>query len=212
ILKAERTAINFLGLLSGVATRTREMVEAVKGTGARILDTRKTIPLHRYLEKYAVTVGGGENHRIGLWDMVLMKDNHIRAYLGGKAGKASSDVIGEMVKKARRVVQKNIKVEIEVETLKECETALGVKPDIIMLDNMPPETVKKAVELRRSMGLEGKVLFEVSGGITIDNVKSYAETGVDVISSGSLTSSVRTSDFSLEVILKDGKVPAGNRP
>lgn len=210
ILKAERTAINFLGLMSGVATRTREMVDKVKGTGAKIYDTRKTLPLHRYLEKYAVTVGGGYNHRYGLWDMVLMKDNHIRAFALSRKTTDSCVVISEMIRMARCAVQKNIRIEIEVETLKECECALGERPDVIMLDNMTPKSVKDAVEMRRKKGLEGKVLFEVSGGITLDNVKDYADTGVDIISSGSLTSSVRLVDYSLEVVLKDGKISASH--
>ena len=210
ILKAERTAINFLGLMSGVATKTREMVDKVKGTGAKIYDTRKTLPLHRYLEKYAVTVGGGYNHRYGLWDMVLMKDNHIRAFALSRKVTDSCVVISEMIKMARSAVQKNIRIEIEVETLKECECALGERPDVIMLDNMAPKSVKEAVEMRREKGLEGKVLFEVSGGITTDNVKDYADTGVDIISSGSLTSSVRLVDYSLEVVLKDGKISASH--
>ncbi len=203
ILQSERTALNFISLLSGVATRTREMVDKVKDTGARIYDTRKTIPLHRYLEKYAVTVGGGMNHRMGLWDMVLMKDNHIRAFARQAKTADSCLVIKDMVKRARSGVQKNIRVEIEVENLKECECALEARADVIMLDNMAPDTVTKAVELRKKMKLEGKVLFEVSGGITLDNVRSYAQTGIDMISSGSLTASIRPIDFSLEVILKD---------
>lgn len=210
ILQAERTAINFLGLMSGVATRTREMVEKVKGTGTKIYDTRKTLPLHRYLEKYAVTVGGGCNHRYGLWDMVLMKDNHIRAFAQQRKATDSCAIIREMVRRARAAVQKNIRVEIEVETLRECECALLERPDVIMLDNMKPGAVRDAVEMRRKMGLEGQVLFEVSGGITLDNVAEYAATGVDIISSGSLTSSVRPVDFSLEVVLKDGKISASH--
>ncbi len=210
IMKAERTAINFLGMLSGVSTRTREMAEAIKGAKARIYDTRKTIPLHRYLEKYAVRVGGGQNHRSGLWDMVLLKDNHIRAFAEQKKMTDSCAVIKEMIRQARDGVQKNIRVEIEVETIKECECALDEKPDVIMLDNMPPETVKQAVAMRAAKKLDGKVLFEVSGGITPDNMSSYAESGVEIISSGSLTSSVRSVDFSLEVILKDGKISASH--
>ena len=210
VMKAERTAINFLGLLSGVSTRTREMAEAVKGTKAGVYDTRKTIPLHRYLEKYAVRVGGGHNHRSGLWDMVLMKDNHIRAFAAQNNMTDFCAVIKEMIRRARAGVQKNTRVEIEVETLKECECALEEGPDVIMLDNMTPETVKQAVAMRASKKLEGKVIFEVSGGITPDNIGSYAGSGVEMISSGSLTSSVRSVDFSLEVILKDGKISASH--
>lgn len=201
IMKAERTALNFLALLSGVATVTRKLVNEVKGTRAKIYDTRKTIPLHRYLQKYAVTVGGGYNHRRGLWDMALIKDNHIRAFeLEMKTTRAET-IIKKIIRRAKERIQKNIRIEIEVETLKECEYALDEKPDVIMLDNMPPEAVKKAVVLRKNKCLEEKVLLEVSGGITIDNVRSYAETGIDIISVGSITGSPCSIDFSLEVII-----------
>lgn len=203
ILKAERVALNFLSLLSGVATKTRKMVDAAGGTAVKIYDTRKTIPLHRYFQKYAVTVGGGHNHRKGLWDMVLIKDNHIRAFGLQEKAHGNGKVIKELIRRARAAVQKNIKIEIEVETLKECENALEEGPDVIMLDNMPRETIKQAVALRKEKGLDKKVLFEVSGGITLDNIKEYASTGVDIISSGSITSSVDPIDFSLEVIIKD---------
>ena len=201
ILKGERTALNFLSLMSGVATKTRRLVDEIKGTKAALYDTRKTIPLHRYLQKYAVTVGGGTNHRSGLWDMVLIKDNHIRAFGIQKKSTDNESIIKEIIDQARSNVQKNIRIEIETETLKECERALDEKPDVIMLDNMPPETVKKAVALRREKGLEGEVLFEVSGGITLENISEYAQAGVEIISTGSITSSVEPIDFSLEVIL-----------
>ncbi|MFH1878648.1 MAG: carboxylating nicotinate-nucleotide diphosphorylase, partial [Candidatus Omnitrophota bacterium] len=136
IMKGERVSLNFLGLMSGVATKTGKLVEAVKGTGVKIYDTRKTIPLHRYLQKYAVTAGGGFNHRKGLWDMVLIKDNHIRAFGLQKKTMAPEIIIRELIQTARAAVQKNIKVEIEVETLKECKYALMEAPDVIMLDNM----------------------------------------------------------------------------
>lgn len=204
IMKGERVALNFLGLLSGVATGTREMVDAAGGgTAVEIYDTRKTIPLHRYFQKYAVTVGGGHNHRRGLWDMVLIKDNHIRAFgMQMKTGDGRK-TIKEIIRRARASVQKNVKLEIEVETLKECEYALEELPDVIMLDNMTPEEIKQAVALRKEKGLEKKVLFEVSGGITLDNIKDFAATGVDIISTGSITSSIEPVDFSLEVILKE---------
>jgi len=200
ILKGERTALNFLGLLSGVATRTREMVDKVEGTGVKIYDTRKTVPLHRYLQKYAVTAGGGHNHRMGLWDMVLIKDNHIRAFEMQTKISDSGNAVREIIKRARISVQKNIRVEIEVETLKECECALEEGADIIMLDNMPPEAVRKAVKMRMEKKLEKRTLFEVSGGITPYNVREYAEAGVDMISAGSITGSVKTVDFSLEIV------------
>ncbi|MFH1309613.1 MAG: carboxylating nicotinate-nucleotide diphosphorylase [Candidatus Omnitrophota bacterium] len=202
ILKGERTALNFLGMLSGTAFRTHKLKELVKDTRVKIYDTRKTVPLNRYLQKYAVTVGGGYNHRKGLWDMVLLKDNHIKAFGMQKKISDSAIVIKEIIKKSRENVQKNIKIEIEVETLKECEYALQEKPDVIMLDNMTPETVLHAVELRNRKGLEQKVIFEVSGGITKDNIMNYAKTGVDIISIGSLTASVDPVDFSLEVIFR----------
>jgi len=203
ILRAERVALNFLGHLSGIATMTRKMVDAVKGTKAEIYDTRKTIPLHRYMQKYAVTVGGGVNHRWGLWDMVLIKDNHLRTFGMQTKSVNNENIIRNAIKQARKAIQKNIRIEIEVETVKECEYALSEKPEVIMLDNMSPEAVKKAVELRKKMGLEKEVLLEGSGGITLDNVRDYAEAGADIISSGSLTSSVDSLDFSLEIILRN---------
>ena len=203
ILKGERTALNFLSFLSGVATRTRMMVDRVEGTGAKIYDTRKTIPLHRYFEKYAVTVGGGHNHRKGLWDMVLIKDNHIRAMAMQMKNSDSQTVIKEIITRARGAVQKNIRIEIEVETLKECECALENRPDVIMLDNMSPDTITQAIAMREKKGLSGDVLFEISGGITFDNVKEYALSGVDIISTGSITGEVKPVDFSLEIIFKE---------
>jgi nicotinate-nucleotide pyrophosphorylase (carboxylating) len=203
IMKGERVALNFLGLLSGVATGTRKMVDAAGEAAVEIYDTRKTIPLHRYFQKYAVTVGGGHNHRRGLWDMVLIKDNHIRAFGMQMNMRDSRKIIKEIIRRARASVQKNIKVEIEVETLKECEYALEESPDVVMLDNMAPETIKQAVALRKEKGLEKKVLFEVSGGITLDNIKDFAATGADIISAGSITSSIEPVDFSLEIILKE---------
>ncbi|MGB2652049.1 MAG: carboxylating nicotinate-nucleotide diphosphorylase [Candidatus Omnitrophota bacterium] len=202
IMKGERVALNFLSIMSGVATKTREMVDAAGSAAIKIYDTRKTIPLHRYLHKYAVTVGGGHNHRKGLWDMVLIKDNHIRAFGYQMKTRDSSKIIKEIIKRAKAFVQKNIKVEIEVETLKECEYALEEGPDVILLDNMAPDTIKQAVALRKEKGLDKKVLFEVSGGITLDNIEDYASTGVDIISSGSLTGTIEPLDFSLEIIVK----------
>lgn len=201
IMKAERTALNFLGLLSGVSTVTNALVERVKGTGVKIYDTRKTVPLHRYLQKYAVTVGGGYNHRSGLWDMVLIKDNHLRAFGMQRQIKDNKDVVKDIIRQARSGVQKNIRVEIEVETLKECEYALDEKPDVIMLDNMTPEKVTEAVALRKSKGLEKEVDFEVSGGITAENILNYAGTGIEMISTSSITGNLCSVDFSLEIII-----------
>jgi len=202
ILKGERTALNFLGMLSGVSTRTQEIVEASRGSNVKIYDTRKTIPLNRYLQKYAVTVGGGHNHRKGLWDMVLLKDNHIKAFGMQKKITDSAEMIRSILKHTRNSVQKNIKIEIEVETVKECESALNEKPDVILLDNMTPEMVRNLVIMRKEKKLDGKVLFEVSGGINMENVKDFAIPGVDIISIGALTSSLTPVDFSLEVIFR----------
>jgi nicotinate-nucleotide pyrophosphorylase (carboxylating) len=202
IMKAERTALNFMSMLSGVATNTRRMVDALEGTGVKLYDTRKTIPLHRYLQKYAVSMGGGYNHRKGLWDMVLIKDNHIRIFSMDHPEIHREAVAGELVKRARANVQKNIRIEVEVETLKECGYALEERPDVIMLDNMTPAMIAEAVRMRRASGREGQVLFEVSGGITPENLRSYAIEGVDRISTGSVTGAVDPVDLSLEVILK----------
>ncbi|MDP8258092.1 MAG: carboxylating nicotinate-nucleotide diphosphorylase [Candidatus Aadella gelida] len=202
ILRGERTALNFMGFLSGVATKTRYMVDAVGEHPVKIYDTRKTIPLHRYLEKYAVTVGGGHNHRKGLWDMVLIKDNHLRAFGMQMKYNDNKQVIDEILIRAKKNVQKNIKIEIEVENIKECEYALEHEPDVIMLDNMTPEAIRKAVIIRKEKGLEGKVVFEVSGGIGPDNIKSYAATGVEIISTGAITGAINPIDFSLETVIR----------
>jgi len=202
ILKGERTALNFLGMLSGVSTRTQEIVEAVRPSNIKIYDTRKTIPLNRYLQKYAVTVGGGHNHRKGLWDMVLLKDNHIKAFGMQKKITDSAEIIRSIIRHTRNSVQKNIKIEIEVETLKECESALNEKPDVILLDNMTPEMIGNSVIMRKEKKLDGKVLYEVSGGVNMENVKDFAISGVDIISIGALTSSLTPVDFSLEVIFR----------
>ncbi|MFH1847337.1 MAG: carboxylating nicotinate-nucleotide diphosphorylase [Candidatus Omnitrophota bacterium] len=202
LLKAERTALNFLAFLSGTATAAREIADKVKDSNVKVYDTRKTVPLNRYFQKYAVRVGGGINHRQGLWDMVLIKDNHIRAFEMQNKNKEQKDIITGIIQRARASVQKNIRIEIEVESLKECEYALEACPDVIMLDNMNPGQIRKAVELRKQQGLEKKVLFEVSGGITLANVSDYADTGIDIISTGSITASVKSVDFSLKVIFK----------
>jgi nicotinate-nucleotide pyrophosphorylase (carboxylating) len=184
ILTAERTALNFLQRLSGIATTTAEYVEAVHGTAARVLDTRKTAPGLRLLDKYAVRVGGGYNHRIGLFDGVLVKDNHLRA-AGG---------VGEAVRRARACAHHLLKVEVEVQTLDEVEEAIEAGADVILLDNMDASEVQEAVAL-----IEGRSLTEVSGGVTLDGIRELAETGVDLISVGALTHSVTALDISLEV-------------
>jgi nicotinate-nucleotide pyrophosphorylase (carboxylating) len=185
ILKGERTALNFIQRMSGIATQTKVYIDAAGSAKARILDTRKTVPGLRLLDKYAVTMGGGSNHRLGLFDGILIKDNHIKA--AGSVGKA--------VTLAKRKAPHTIKVEVEVEDLAGVEEAIKAGADMILLDNMAPAMMKKAVELN-----DGKVLFEASGGINLDNVAEVAQSGVDLISIGALTHSVRAVDLSLEII------------
>jgi nicotinate-nucleotide pyrophosphorylase (carboxylating) len=183
ILTAERTALNFLGHLSGIATLTSRYVEAVAGTGARIACTRKTTPGLRALEKYAVRMGGGVNHRFGLYDGVLIKDNHIAAAGGiGNALRALGARAGHMVR-----------IEVEVDTLDQLKEALRFPIDAVLLDNMDMATLKKAVAM-----VGGRVTTEASGGVRLETVRKIAETGVDLISAGALTHSARRLDLSLE--------------
>ncbi|MBI4974995.1 MAG: carboxylating nicotinate-nucleotide diphosphorylase [Candidatus Omnitrophica bacterium] len=191
ILRAERTMLNFLTFLSGIATKTRQFVDKAKPYGVKIMDTRKTMPLLRYLEKYAVFTGGGTNHRMGLYDQVLIKDNHIKAY-------REKDGLKALVEAARKKNAKGTIIEIEVTNIEEFNEALAGKPDIIMLDNMSPREVGSCVEIRRLSKI--KPLLEVSGGIDLENVEEYAKTKVDVISVGSLTNSVKAVDMSLEIV------------
>ena len=191
ILKAERTALNFLQHLSGIATETARYVDAVSGTKAVITDTRKTIPGLRLLEKYAVRAGGGRNHRLNLGDGVLIKDNHLMAL------RASGVGLGDAVKKARRRALRATKVEVEVESVKQAREALSAGADIVMLDNMKVTNMLKVVKLA-----QGRALLEASGGITLDNVRSVAKTGVDLISVGALTHSAKALDISLELELE----------
>jgi len=193
ILTGERVALNFLSHLSGIATKTRSFVNKVGSLSTKILDTRKTTPGMRYLEKYAVSVGGGYNHRTGLWDQVLIKDNHIVIRDLASHGKK----LESLIKDTRSKIQKNIKIEIEVDSFKDFEAALRGRPDIVMLDNMTLEDAKKAVKIRNKIGKYP--LIEVSGNITLKNVADYAACGVDRISIGSLTHSVNSVDISLEV-------------
>ncbi len=186
LLAAERTALNFLGHLSGIATLTARFVEAVAGTGARILDTRKTTPGLRGQEKAAVAAGGGVNHRIGLYDAILVKENHI-ALAGG---------VAKAVYAARRA-RPELPIEIECRDLEEVAYALGVGAERLLLDNMEPETLREAVKLRdEHAGADGPTL-EASGGVDLTTVRAIAETGVDFISVGALTHSAPTLDFSL---------------
>jgi nicotinate-nucleotide pyrophosphorylase (carboxylating) len=184
ILIGERTALNFLQRLSGVATMSRRAAEAVQGTRALVLDTRKTTPGHRALEKYAVRVGGSHNHRAGLDDAVLIKDNHIRAAGGIKAA----------VEGARKRVGPAQKIEVEVTNRTELDQALEAGAEIIMLDNHMPEAMRQAVEY-----VAGRAKLEASGGITLANLAEVARTGVDYISLGALTHSAGSLDFSLEI-------------
>lgn len=191
ILRAERTMLNFLSFLSGISTQVKLFVDKAKPYGVKIMDTRKTFPLLRYLEKYAVCMGGGTNHRMGLYDQVLIKDNHIRAI-------NKKSALKEMVESARRKNIKGTLIEIEATTIEEFNDALSGKPDIIMLDNMNPRGVKACVEIRRLSKV--KPLLEISGGITLENVEEYAKTKVDMISIGFLTDSVKSVDMSLDVV------------
>ncbi len=190
LLAAERTALNFLQHLSGIATKTKTFVDAIVGTGAYIADTRKTVPGLRMLEKYAVTCGGGRNHRMGLDDGVLIKDNHI-ALAGG---------IAEAVKRAREAAGHLHKIEVETSDLAQVEQALKANADIIMLDNMTPEQVRECVAVvKASAPEERRALTEASGGITLDNVRAYAEAGVDLISIGAITHSAPAVDISFKI-------------
>lgn len=183
ILSGERTALNFLQRMSGIATYTRATVELLQGTHTKLLDTRKTTPCLRVFEKYAVRVGGGNNHRFNLSDGVLLKDNHI-----GAAGSVRQAIEG-----ARAYAPFVRKIEIEVETLEQLEEALDAGADIVMLDNMKGETLKKAVELA-----SGRAETEISGNVTRENIAAYAALGVDYISSGALTHSAPILDVSLK--------------
>jgi nicotinate-nucleotide pyrophosphorylase (carboxylating) len=182
LLSAERTMLNFLQLLSAVATQTAQYVDAVRGTRAQIVDTRKTLPGLRLAQKYAVRVGGGMNHRIGLFDAVLIKENHIAA-AGG---------IALALERARRVAAQAQFIEIEVETLEQLDEALRAGARMILLDNMPLERLREAVALTGD-----RAVLEVSGGVDLDSVRAIAETGVDRISVGRLTKDVRAVDLSL---------------
>jgi len=183
LLAAERTALNFLQQLSGVATQTFLFVKTVEGTGAQILDTRKTLPGWRALQKYAVRLGGGCNHRMGLYDAYLIKDNHLALY----------GSVAEAVAAARRHNKKKRKIEVEVTCLAQLGEAFAAKADWVLLDNMPLEDMRLA-----AMSRQGKTLLEASGNVNLENVRAVAETGVDYISIGALTHSAPAVDISLE--------------
>jgi nicotinate-nucleotide pyrophosphorylase (carboxylating) len=184
ILSAERVALNFLSHLSGIATATRRYADAIAQTKARITCTRKTIPGLRAFEKYAVRCGGGSNHRFGLDDAILIKDNHI-AVAGG---------VGEAIRRAKAFCGHLVKVEVEVDTLDQLREALAAGVDAILLDNMPPATLREAVAIAA-----GKVVLEASGGVTLDTVAAIAATGVDFISAGALTHSAHALDLGLDI-------------
>lgn len=184
MLKGERTALNILQHMSGIATATNKCVELVAGTKAAVTDTRKTLPGLRALQKYAVTVGGGKNHRYNLSDAAMLKDNHIDAYGG----------ITAAVSALREKIGHTVKIEVEVRTLDELREALDNKVEIIMLDNMSCEEMKEAVEITN-----GKALLEASGNVTAENIRSVAETGVNIISLGALTHSVKCFDISMKI-------------
>lgn len=190
ILQAERTALNFLARLSGVASLTRQFVEAVEGTAARVVDTRKTTPGWRHLEKDAVRAGGGFNHRLGLYDMVLIKDNHIAAAGGIEAA----------IRAVRRENAMDLPVEVEVGDLDQLEAALRLGVERIMLDNMPTPLLREAVRRTHALG-ENRPELEASGNVTLETVREVAETGVDLISIGALTHSAPAADLSLRVVL-----------
>ncbi len=184
LLKGERTALNILQHLSGIATATNKCAELVKGTNASVTDTRKTLPGLRAMQKYAVTVGGGKNHRYNLSDGAMLKDNHIDAYGG----------ITQAVTALRKKIGHMVKIEVEVRNLDELREALEVGCEVIMLDNMNCDEMKKAVEINN-----GRALLEASGNITLENIRSVAETGVDIISLGALTHSVKCFDISMRI-------------
>jgi len=188
ILKAERTSLNFLQHLSGIATATAQYVEAVKGLPVKILDTRKTVPGLRVLEKYAVSMGGGQNHRLNLSDMVLIKDNHIAIL------RHQGLSIKDIVHKARAGVSKNIRIEIETTNPQDALEAARAGADVVMLDNMDLDSMREAVKL-----VNHKAILEASGGVNLDTVRAIAKTGVDWISVGAVTHSAKALDISLEL-------------
>ncbi len=186
LLTAERLALNFLQRMSGIATKTARYVQAIAGTKAKIFDTRKTVPGHRLLDKYSVKIGGEDNHRLGLYDMIMIKDNHIDV-----AGS-----IDEAVKRVRRIYNRELKIEVETRDINEVKQAFELSVDRIMLDNMPLDMMRMAVAL-----VDGQIPLEASGGVSFETVRAIAETGVDYISVGALTHSVSALDISLTIEL-----------
>lgn len=198
ILSGERLALNFMQRMSGIATATSHLVKLIEGTGAKILDTRKTTPLLRELEKTAVRLGGGENHRMGLYDMIMIKDNHVD-FAGGirQAIVAVNSYLNRKSPEELRIKNEKLKIEIEVRNFKELEEVLNAgKIDRIMLDNFSTADLEKAVRM-----IGGRFETEASGGINSDNIRKYAETGVDYISVGALTHHIKSLDMSLKAIV-----------
>lgn len=187
ILTAERVALNFAQRLSGIATLTAQFVEAVQGTRARVLDTRKTTPGWRRIEKYAVACGGGQNHRFGLFDMVLVKDNHLAALADARPNPIAAAI------RSARATYPQLKVEVEADTLEQVEQAVAAGADVILLDNMTPDQLREAV-----LRVGGRVRTEASGGVNLATVRAIAEAGVDYISVGALTHSARAVDIALD--------------
>ena len=188
ILRAERTALNFIQRMSGIATATNEFVTKVQGLNAQVIDTRKTVPGWRLLDKYSVRMGGGHNHRMSTGDGILIKDNHIAAMA------TRGEAMTQLIQRAKVDAAHTIRIEVECDTLEQVKEAVEAGADIILFDNMTAEQMHEAVEI-----CKGKALTEASGGITIDNVREVAETGVDLLSTGSITHSVKALDISLEV-------------
>jgi len=204
LLSAERLVLNFLQRLSGIATATNKFAEKIKGYKSQILDTRKTTPGWRYLEKYAVKIGGGANHRMGLYDQILIKDNHLEIMEPEKEG----GNISSLVKKARKNIAKEVLIEVEVENLCQIKEMVDAGVDIILFDNMAPSKINEAVEMvkefenSRDEGTGRVILTEASGNITIKNVEEYAKAGVDRISVGMITHSARALDISFDISYK----------
>jgi len=201
LLSAERLVLNFLQRLSGIATATNRFAEKIKGYGTQIMDTRKTAPGWRYLEKYAVRVGGGINHRMGLYDQILIKDNHLKTMGSEKENGA----ISRLVRKAREQIENGMLIEVEVEDLCQIKDVVDAGVDIILFDNMEPSKIREAVDIVREIeknqdaGTGKAILTEASGNITIENVEEYADAGVDRISVGAITHSVRVLDISFDI-------------
>lgn len=203
ILSAERTVLNFLARLSGIASLTNQFVKKIKPYNVKIMDTRKTTPGLRYLEKYAVKIGGGVNHRMGLDDGILIKDNYLRVM----SYELRVMSLKELIERIKNKVHKNINIEIEVTNIKEFKEAIEAKPDIIMLDNMRINDIRKAVSILRTTHYRGypesairNICLEVSGGVRLSNVREIAGAGVDRISVGALTHSARSLDMSLDIV------------